>query len=274
VLYQCCRDSEKGYRYEGAGFGTIETWSDDFAVELNWSFARLSYSGGEFQMYAENQFKVRNEYDQVAEADTGAAPRDAEEQLVESLRLAEDFAYETLVRSYGPHVMSVTARYLKCEAEAADCFQDTFVAVFQSIDSFEHRSSLRYWIRGIAINQCLMRLRKYRRRREESIDHMLPAFDEHGRRLDVAGPNEKSQITDKLNADHVRRVVRECIGRLPDDYRLVVLLRDIDGYSTREAALILGINANTVKVRLHRARSALKHMMEPLMEHEDSHVNL
>jgi RNA polymerase sigma-70 factor (ECF subfamily) len=224
--------------------------------------------------YAQDLLQAGDKYGQVAEADSSSAPRDAEEQLVESLRLGEDFAYETLVRSYGPLVMMVARRYLKSEAEAADCFQDTFVAVFQGIDNFEHRSSLRHWVRGITIKQCLMRLRKSRRRREDSIDHLLPVFDEHGSRVDTAGPHERSHIVDVLDGERMRRVVREHIGRLPDDHRLVVLLRDIDGYSTRETASILGISANAVKVRLHRARSALKQMLQPLMERENSHVNL
>lgn len=224
--------------------------------------------------YAQDLLQAGDKYGQVAEADRSSTPRDAEEQLVESLRLGEDFAYETLVRSYGPLVMMVARRYLKSEAEAADCFQDTFVAVFQGIDNFEHRSSLRHWVRGITIKQCLMRLRKSRRRREDSIDHLLPVFDEHGSRVDTAGPHERSHIVEMLDGERMRRVVREHIGRLPDDHRLVVLLRDIDGYSTRETASILGISTNAVKVRLHRARSALKQMLQPLMEHEDCHVNL
>lgn len=224
--------------------------------------------------YAQDLLQAGDRYEHSASASNGLAPRDAEEQLVESLRLGEDFAYETLVRSYGPLVMSVAGRYLKSEAEAADCFQDTFVAVFRGIDNFEHRSSLRHWVRGIAIKQCLMRLRKSRRRREESIDYLLPVFDENGSRVDTAGPHERFQIVEALDGERMRRVVRENIGRLPDDYRLVVLLRDIDGYSTRETASILGISANAAKVRLHRARSALKQLLQPIMEHEDRHVDL
>ena len=224
--------------------------------------------------YAQDLLGAEGKYEQDADANKSLAPRDAEEQLVEGLRLGVDFAYETLVRSYGPLVMSVAVRYLKSEAEADDCFQDTFVAVFQSIDKFENRSSLRHWVRGITIKQCLMRLRTSKRRREDSIDHLLPVFDEHGSRIDTAGPHERSHIAEILDGDRLRQVVREHIGRLPDDYRLVVLLRDIDGYSTRETASILGTSAGAVKVRLHRARSALKEMLQPLMELEDCHVNL
>jgi len=199
---------------------------------------------------------------------------DAEEKLVHSLRNGEDSGFETLVRSYGPQVMAIARRYLQSEADAADCFQDTFVAVFQSIDTYQQRSSFRHWMRGVTINKCLMKLRKRKRRREESIEHMLPLFDDRGKRVEVASPRQKAGIGELLDAEHLRRVVRENINRLPDDYRLVLLLRDIDGYTTREAASILGIKISAVKTRLHRARSALKFMLEPVMEQIDSHVDV
>ena len=202
------------------------------------------------------------------------ATRDAEEKLLKSLRNREDSAYEILVRNYGPQVMAIANRYLRSEADAADCFQDTFVAVFQSIDSFQKRSSFRHWVRGVAVNQCLMKLRKRQRRREESIEHMLPMFDEHGKRVEVASPREKSGIGDSLDVEQVRQIVRESIDRLPENYRLVLLLRDIDGYSTNEVASLVGIKVNAVKTRLHRARSALKFLLEPVLEQTDCHVDM
>ena len=202
------------------------------------------------------------------------APHDAEGKLVESLRRGEDLGYEALVRKYGPMIMAVAVRYLKSEADAADCFQDTFAAIFQSIHSFEHRSSFHHWVRAVAINQCLMRLRKRQRRREDSIDHLLPVFDERGHRVEVASPQETARVIEMLDTEQMRKIVREKIDRLPEDYRLVVLLRDIDEYSTNETASILGINPNAVKTRLHRARSALKRMLEPLLENRGCHVDL
>ena len=200
--------------------------------------------------------------------------REAEEALVHSLRNREDSGYATLVRSYGPQVIAIATRYLRSEADAADCFQDTFLAVFQSIDSFQQRSSFRQWVRGVTIKQCLMRLRKQHRRREESIEHMLPLFDDSGSRVDVASPQQKAEIGEIVDAENIRGIVRKNINRLPEDYRLVLLLRDIDGYSTGEAAAILGIKVNAAKTRLHRARSALKFMLEPVLEVSECYVDL
>ena len=199
---------------------------------------------------------------------------DAEEQLVHSLRNGEDSGFEALVRSYGPQVMAIARRYMQSEADASDCFQDTLIAVFQSIDGYQQRSSFRHWVRGVTINKCLMQLRKRQRRREESIEHMLPLFDDRGNRVEVASPRQKAGIGELLDAEQLRRVVRKYIDRLPDHYRVVLLLRDIDGYTTREAAAILGIKLNAVKTRLHRARSALRFMLEPVLEQIDSDADV
>jgi len=223
--------------------------------------------------------KIKNKSKPFARTEIGCMTltRDAEEKLLKSLRNREDSGYETLVRTYGPQVMAIGIRYLRSEADAADCFQDTFVAVFQSIDSFQQRSSIRHWVRGVTINQCLMKLRKRQRRREESIEHMLPMFDERGKRVEIASPRQKSGIDELLDVEKIRRIVRENINRLPEDYRLVLLLRDIDGHTTRETATILGIKINAAKTRLHRARSALKIMLEPVWEQTNcqsgQHIN-
>ena len=119
-----------------------------------------------------------------------------------------------------------------------------------------------------------MKLRKRQRRREESIEHMLPMFDECGNLVGVAGPRRNAGIGESLDAERLWQIVRENINRLPEDYRLVLLLRDIDGYTTRETATILGIKINAAKTRLHRARSALKYMLEPVPERTGCHVDV
>lgn len=189
-----------------------------------------------------------------------------ETKLLKCLRAGEESCYDILVRRLGPQVLATAQRYLRSEADAADCFQDTFLAVFEGINNFEQRSSLGTWIRGITIRQCLMRIRKQARRHEQSIEHMLPAFDEHGDRIEAASPRQTTAIGKSIDTERMRSVVRENINMLPDDYRLVLLLRDIDGYTTKETAAILGIKINAVKTRLHRARSALKYLLEPILE--------
>ena len=187
-------------------------------------------------------------------------------KLVACVRAGEKRCLDFFVRHFGPKVLAIAKRYLRSEADAADCFQNTFVAAFDSIDRFEQRSSLATWLRGITVNQCLMHIRADSRRREESIDHLLPKFDEHGKRISAHEPGRSADFGDQLDDSRTQAVVRRKIDELPDDYRMIVLLRDIDGYSTKETADILRIQINTVKTRLHRARSALKTLLEPELE--------
>ncbi len=192
---------------------------------------------------------------------------DAEIELLKGLRSGDSASFELLVRTHSPRILAVARRYLGTEADAADCMQDTFLQVCRNIDSYEQRSSLWYWIRGIAINRCLMILRQRRRRPEESIEHLLPVFDDDGNRVEVTGSRSDGLDVPAHGVD-VRRFVRQAINSLPDSYRTVLLLRDIDGYTTRETADILDIQINAVKTRLHRARSALKKLLEPVMERD------
>jgi RNA polymerase sigma-70 factor (ECF subfamily) len=107
-----------------------------------------------------------------------------------------------------------------------------------------------------------MRLRARRRKPEEPIDPLLPEFVEDGHH--AARPLEWNETAEVLvQKKEVRQLVRECIERLPDDYRTVLVLRDIEEMDTMETAELLGIQAGAVKTRLHRARQALRGLLEP-----------
>jgi len=208
-------------------------------------------------------------------ADAALPPLDTDEkELVECLRAGDERCYEMLLRGFGAGVLSVAKRYLRSDADAADCFQDTFLAVFESIKGFEQRSSIKTWLRGITVNQCLMRIRAQARRREESIEHLLPAFDEHGNRMGSCTSAQTAATVDLIDTAAMQALVREKINELPDTYRVMLLLRDIDGYSTKEAAALQGISVVAAKTRLHRARSALKSLLEPIKEHLEYHADM
>ena len=195
-------------------------------------------------------------------------------ELVACLREGADECYEELLRRYGPGVLSTAKRYLRSDADAHDCFQETFLAVFEGIDKFEQRSSISTWVRRIAINQCLMRIRAHGRRHEESIDHLLPVFDQNGERVCSSASKNVTTASDPIDRARTKIIVREKINELPDSYRVMLLLRDIDGYSTKEAAAIQRISVSNAKTQLHRARAALRSLLEPVMEHLDYHADM
>ena len=182
--------------------------------------------------------------------------------LLARLRVGEDAAFEELVRAYTSRLLAVARRILGSHEEAKDVVQETFLAAFQSLDRFRGEANLGTWLSRIAVNQCLMKLRSKRRKPEQSIEDLLPTFLADGHQVRESGLWEVSLDT-QVERNEVFSLVRRGIERLPTNYRTVLLLRDIEELSTEEVAGMLGVTANTIKVRLHRARQALRTLLEP-----------
>ncbi len=185
-----------------------------------------------------------------------------ESPLLERLRAGEEAAFEELVRTHGPRLLAVTRRYLPSEDDARDAVQDAFLSAFRSIDRFAAESRLSTWLHRIAVNAALMKLRTRRRKPEQSIEELLPGFLEDGH---LAQPATEWGVRadDRASREQVRSLVYAGIEQLPESYRNVLLLRDIEEYDTEETAELMGISANAVKTRLHRARQALREILEP-----------
>ena len=189
--------------------------------------------------------------------------------LVTGLRDGDEAAYEYLVREHGGRLLSVIRRILRNEDESADALQDTFIAAFKNIDRFEGAAKLTTWLHQIAVNAALMKLRKKRNIHERSVDDLLPQFLDDGHRADV-GPTWTLTADQVAEQAELTGVVHEQIAALPDQYREVIVLRDIEQVSTDEAAQVLNITPGALKVRLHRARQALRKLLEPHMAGEKS----
>ena len=190
-----------------------------------------------------------------------------EKPLVARLRAGDDASYERLVRTYGGRMLAVARRLLRNEEDARDCVQDAFLQAFRHIDKFEERASLGSWLHRIVVNAALMKIRARERRREDSIEDLLPQFDADGHRLEP-----EAELAESLEISLERRetseFVRRAIDQLPEGYRNLLILRDIEGYDTEEAAALLGLTPGAVKTRLHRARAALKSLLAPIMRGE------
>ena len=169
------------------------------------------------------------------------------------------------MRSHGGHLLASARRILRDEEDARDCVQEAFLAAHRSISRFEGHSGLGTWLHRIVTNAALMKLRARRSRPEELIDDFLPQFDRYAR---LVGPTQITQATaeELLEREGVRKQVWDAIDRLPQRYRTVLVLRDIEGYSTKEAADLLQITPGAAKLRLHRARTALKNILASVLE--------
>lgn len=183
-----------------------------------------------------------------------------EARLVAALRRRDSAAYEAFVRQYGGRMLATARRFLKGEQDCADAVQDAFVSAFQAIGAFQEDSRLGTWLHRIVVNACLMKLRSSSRRHETSIDELFPAFNRWGHHA-RAVRSWRQPPDEELQSEETRTLVRRCIDMLPDDYRSVLLLRDIEELSTQETAEVLEITPGAVKTRLHRARQALRTLL-------------
>jgi RNA polymerase sigma-70 factor (ECF subfamily) len=195
----------------------------------------------------------------TAGASEASKPIGDERSLVTALRRGDEVAFETLVRLYGGRMLAVARRMLRSEDDARDAVQEAFISACKAIADFQGDARLSTWLHRIVVNAALMRLRRQRRKPEESIDELLPHFDERGNWADVEQPCPTP--FELLDQAETRAVVRECIDRLPDSYRSVVVLRDIEELDTDETAAALGMSVAAVKTRLHRGRQALRTLL-------------
>lgn len=188
-------------------------------------------------------------------------PHDDDEQaLLAGLRASSDTAFETLVRTTSSRLLAVARRIVGSDEDARDVLQEAYASAFRSIGRFEGNAKLSTWLHRIVVNMALMRLRSRKRKPEESIEPLLPAFKDDGHMLQSAGHWEEGADV-ALERAEVRDYVRAQIDRLPETYRTVLMLRDIEEMSTNDVAALLDTTENAVKIRLHRARQALRALL-------------
>lgn len=182
--------------------------------------------------------------------------------LVMRLRSGDAEAFEEMVRLYMARMLRVARRLLMNEEDARDAVQDAFVSAFRSIGSFAGTSMLATWLHRIVVNASLIKLRTRRRHPEEDIEALLPKFAEDGHQAEPSVAwSEPADVA--IERAETSSMVRAAIDQLPDTYRVVLLLRDIEELEPAEVAEMLGITTNAVKIRLHRARQALRTLLDP-----------
>jgi RNA polymerase sigma-70 factor (ECF subfamily) len=179
-----------------------------------------------------------------------------ERALIAASKSGDSAALDALVRTHQDRVYSFAMRMCRNVEDAKDILQETFLGVIRSIREFREESKFSTWLYRIASNACL----KKRRRgvheptpeQELSLDDLMPRPDAEGRRPEIAdwsGNAERALLRGELSAR-----MEHAIDKLPKDYKIVLLLRDVEGLSAEETAQAVGLSVPAVKSRLHRAR--------------------
>lgn len=184
------------------------------------------------------------------------------EGFMEGLRRGDATAFETLIRRYGGMMLMVAKKILTNEEEARNAVQEALLSAFRSIKGFKEKATLSAWLYRLSVNAALTKLRRRKQKPERNMSNFLPAFWEDGHRQI---PKIEWRDPDVLptKKQGIRNIVLNALTELPEMYREVLLLRDIEGVDTRASAQLLNIDINAVKTRLHQARQALRSLLVP-----------
>ncbi len=198
--------------------------------------------------------------DQAQQHKPVSAPSPIDEAaFLARLKAGDDAAFNELVKTHSPRMLAVARRI--CPAEAEDVLQEAFLSVFQSIDRFDGRSQISTWLHRITVNAALMRRRRNARRPVLSIDALQPRLKNGF--FDHTPPQIPAAVTPEGGLDiQQKEALWAAIDRLPNEYREVLVLRDIEGLESSAVAASVGITDALTRQRLHRARLALVKLLD------------
>jgi RNA polymerase sigma-70 factor (ECF subfamily) len=187
-------------------------------------------------------------------------PEEEKPSLVAELKQGRAEAFETLVRTYSPRLLSSATRILGSSDDARDAVQEALISAWKGIARFEGAASVYTWLHRIVMNACLTRLRSARSRKEVSLANdthpVAAAFEELPGMWTETGPSLEKRAA-------MRRALQRALDQIPQDFRIVLLLRDVEELSSRETAEQLGITDTLVRQRLHRARTIMAELLRP-----------
>jgi len=190
------------------------------------------------------------------------ADLDADRELLSQAQAGDLSAFEALVERHRDKVYGVALRMTRSEADAAEIAQETFLSAFQHLNEFRGEAAFGSWVHRIAANHALMRLRH--RNVVEAAEEELtgPEFNERGSWVEYPSSDWSRRADEKALDAELGNAIRLATDRLPDRYREVFVLKDIEGLSYEQIAEITGDSVAAIKSRLHRARLELRNAID------------
>lgn len=193
--------------------------------------------------------------------------KDNDFDLIQAINSGQAEKFHDLVKRYEQKLYNFSLRMCRNPSDAEDMIQDTFLNVFKYLINFRHETKFKNWLYKVAASTCIKKRRKskFAPDKELSLDEFLPN-DETEKPEHV--PEWALLPLDKLLNEELSGVINKTILELPKKYRAVIVLRDIEGFSTAETAQILNLSPSNVKVRLHRARLYLRDKLKGYFEND------
>lgn len=193
--------------------------------------------------------------------------KDKDFELIRAINAGQFDRFPDLVKRYEQKLYNFSLRMCRDAADAEDTVQETFINVFRYLKDFRYETKFKNWLYRVAASTCIKKRRrsKFAPQRELSLDEFYP---QSYTQVPHQVPDWAQMPLDKLLSNELLDKINEGIFRLPEKYRLVIVLRDIEGFSTAETAQILNLSDANVKVRLHRARLFLRDRLKGYFENE------
>jgi RNA polymerase sigma-70 factor (ECF subfamily) len=187
-------------------------------------------------------------------------------ELVKGIALRDETAFEEIVARYGSKVLNLALRITRNQEDAEEILQDVFITVFTKVSSFEHKSQFSSWLYRVTMNSSFMKIRSRNRRRAVYLEEIEPTTRQNW----VGNRTEMFDIDFMSSRHELREAIEVAIKELPEDYRAIFILRDIDGLSNEAVGKVLHLSVPAVKSRLHRSRLLMR---QQLKKHYEGFVN-
>jgi RNA polymerase sigma-70 factor (ECF subfamily) len=182
-----------------------------------------------------------------------------EKILLEKARKGDVDAFEMLIREHERKAFNIAYRFLKNADDAEDITQEAFLRAFRSIKKFKGQSSFSTWLYRIINNTCIDFVRAKQNKITDSIDKTIQYDNEE---LELQIPGDQNDPVDMAETAEISQLMQSMLALLPDDQKMAIILRDIQGFSYQEISEITGVGMGTVKSRINRGRMALKELIQ------------
>ncbi len=179
-------------------------------------------------------------------------------ELVNNFKNGDTSSFVELVERYTQKVHNLSIRITRSEEDAEEVIQDVFVTVYNKIDKFEGKSAFSSWLYRITVNTAFMKLRKRRQTPAISIEELSPTVRDNW----VGHKSDDCDVNYISSRHELRAELDNAVSKLPDEYRMIFVMRDVDGMSNQEVGELLDLSVPAVKSRLHRSRLMLRKKLQ------------
>jgi RNA polymerase sigma-70 factor, ECF subfamily len=175
-------------------------------------------------------------------------------ELIEEFKAGNQKSFEELIQRYSTKAFSLASRLTRNQEDAEEVLQDVFVTVYRKIGSFQGKSTFSSWLYRVTVNAAFMKLRKKKQDQSVPMEDVLPQLQN----TPLIRASENLEGDRATQRSEVVQALELAIGKLPEEYRPVFILRDVDGLTSREVGKILNLSVPAVKSRLHRSRLMIR----------------